>query len=294
MLLRLIGEDIVIATSLDPSAHAAMADRAQLEQVLMNLALNARDAMPSGGTLRIETCAAPTDRQRRMLPKEVGPGEYVMLNVSDTGIGIAPAIQPRVFEPFFTTKDPSKGSGLGLSTVYGIVKQSGGYIFLDSQPGQGASFTIYFPHAPASAPEASPAVVARNASLNGSETILLVEDEAGVRRLARQILERQGYRVLEASHGPHALEMAEQCAGRIHGLVTDVVMPGMGGRELAERLLEIRPDLRVLFMSGYTNDEIVRRGLADRSTAFIPKPFSPKAFVAAVRAALDAPARSGG
>jgi two-component system cell cycle sensor histidine kinase/response regulator CckA len=133
-----------------------------------------------------------------------------------------------------------------------------------------------------------------NASSNGSETILLVEDEAGVRRLARQILERQGYRVLEASHGPHALEMAEQCAGRIHGLVTDVVMPGMGGRELAERLLEIRPDLRVLFMSGYTNDEIVRRGLADRSTAFIPKPFSPKAFVAAVRAALDAPARSGG
>jgi NO-binding membrane sensor protein with MHYT domain/nitrogen-specific signal transduction histidine kinase/ActR/RegA family two-component response regulator len=291
MLMRLVGEDIVIAIRLDPSVPAAMADRGQLEQILMNLALNARAAMPAGGTLRIDTGAAQSHDLHQASREEIVPGEYVLLKVSDTGSGIDPVIQARVFEPFFTTKGPGEGSGLGLSTVYGIVKQSGGHVFVDSRPGEGASFTIYLRCAPADGPAAPAAVESWSAAPNGSETILLVEDEAGVRRLTRQILERHGYRVLEATHGVHGLEVADRHDGPIHGLVTDVVMPEMGGRELAERLLDVRPDVCVLFMSAYTNDEILRRGLVDPSMAFIPKPFSAKAFVAAVRASLDAPAR---
>ena len=289
MLQRLIGEDVIITTHFDTKPVVAMADRGQLEQILMNLAVNARDAMPSGGTLRIETRdTAPPLPPVATVP--IAPDPFVTLSISDTGVGIDPAIQSRLFEPFFTTKGPSRGTGLGLSTVYGIVKQSGGHVFVDSEPGQGSTFTVYLrravlpaedlpqPHVP-EAPEVTP----------GSETILVAEDEDGVRTLVRRVLERRGYEVLEACSGVEALDVAERHRGRIHLLLTDVVMPGMGGRELSARLTEQRPETRVLFMSGYTDDQTLRRGLFDPDVAFLAKPFSSQDLSAAVRAVLDPP-----
>ena len=289
MLQRLIGEDVIITTRFDAAPVVALADRGQLEQILMNLAVNARDAMPSGGTLRIETrdVAPPLPAVASI---RIDPEPFVVLTVSDTGVGIEPAIQSRLFEPFFTTKGPSRGTGLGLSTVYGIVKQSGGHIFVDSEPGKGSTFTIYLRRAVLPPGEVPRPRAPENAPApQGSETILLAEDEDGVRTLVRRVLERRGYAVLEAGSGAAALDVAERHAGRIDLLLTDVVMPGMGGRELSSRLLQQRPDTRVLFMSGYTDDQTLRRGLFDPEVAFLAKPFSSQDLAAAVRAVLDPP-----
>ena len=285
MLRRLIGEDITISTSL-AAAAPVLADRGQLEQILLNLAVNARDAMPRGGTIRIETSSVSVGEADRAADAAIAPGTYVMLAVIDTGVGIDPAIQHRVFEPFFTTKDATMGTGLGLSMVYGIVNQSGGFIRVESEPDRGAAFKVFLPSAPLPTVEAVP--VRGSAADEGvlSGTILLVEDEDAVRRLSRQILERHGYRVIEAPNGLDAVEVAERYNGPIDGLVTDVVMPDMGGRELVDRLLVQRPDLKVLFMSGYTDDDIIRRGLLNPSMAFLQKPFAAKALVAAVRNTL--------
>ncbi|MFZ5623891.1 MAG: ATP-binding protein, partial [Gemmatimonadota bacterium] len=248
------------------------ADRSQLEQVLLNLAVNARDAMPNGGVLRIET---------RNVRLPAGP--YISIVVSDTGHGISPELLPRIFEPFFTTKEVGKGTGLGLSTVYGIVTQSGGTIDVKSRPGEGARFVIHLPAVEDQVPAAVSTDPATKPS--GRETILLVEDEAVVRRLAHQVLERQGYRVLEAPSARDALDMAER-EGQIDLLVTDVVMPELSGRQLAEQLRARRPNLRVLYISGYAEDAVVRGASADQ-VEFLPKPFTPANLARAVRVALD-------
>jgi two-component system cell cycle sensor histidine kinase/response regulator CckA len=293
MLRRIIGEDVVIETRFDGPQVGAMADRGQLEQILLNLAVNARDAMPAGGTLRIETSTVARGLPAGASDGPIAPESFVMLTVSDSGVGIDPAIQARVFEPFFSTKEPSRGTGLGLSTVYGIVKQSGGHIFVESEPGKGSTFTIYLRRAalPAAVAEAQPVKVPA-AVRPGSETVLLVEDEDGVRKLARRILERQGYEVLEASGGVEALDLAEKHQEPIHLLLTDVVMPKMGGRQLSERLVERRPGTRVLFMSGYTDDQLLPHDRAGADVAFLPKPFDSKGLAAAVRAVLDAPTQA--
>ena len=288
MVRRLIGENVTVSTRLAPGAMIALADPGQLEQIIVNLAVNARDAMPQGGALWIETGAVVLDRPLRTGSIAVPAGAYVMLRMGDTGEGMDPATQSRVFEPFFTTKDPSKGTGLGLSTVYGIVKQAGGHVWLESESGKGSTFTIYLPQAAAGAvaeeppaPEQLPAIAPASA-----ESILLVEDEDGVRRLAHRVLVKHGYQVREATQGLEALAIASEPDIRIDILLTDVVMPRMGGRELALRLREQRPALKVLFMSGYTNDAILRHDLLDAGVAFLPKPFSAADLLAAVRAAI--------
>jgi signal transduction histidine kinase/ActR/RegA family two-component response regulator len=286
MLGRLIGEDIALLTTPTPGLGRVKADRGQIEQVIMNLAVNARDAMPQGGRLIVET--ADIDLDDEYVRRHVGarPGPHVMLAVSDTGTGIPHEIQPQIFEPFFTTKEQGKGTGLGLATVYGIVKQSGGYIEVDSEPGQGTTFRVYLPRL-----DAEPAPVDRSArpaaAAGGTETILLVEDEEGVRELARDILRASGYTVLEARNGPEALLLCERHQGPLDMLLTDVVMPRMSGRELAERLAPLRPDLSVLYMSGYTDDAVIRHGVLGAGTSFLQKPFTPAALVLHVRETLD-------
>ncbi|HEY8468590.1 MAG TPA: PAS domain S-box protein [Longimicrobiales bacterium] len=284
MLGRLIGEDIELSTRAEPGLGRVRADPGQIQQVILNLAVNARDAMPGGGVLSIELDNVEVDESMAGQHGGVQPaGRYVRLSVSDTGTGIPEEIKPHIFEPFFTTK--AKGTGLGLSTVYGIVKQSGGFIWVYSEPGQGTTFKIYLPRVDAAV---EPAVVAQEvAALSGDETILLVEDEAAVRALARQILERKGYRVITAQHGAEALQLARDSAEPVDLLLTDLVMPHMDGRELARQLAAIWPGLRVLFMSGYTGDAIVRRGLFDPDVAFIEKPFTPAALARKVRELLD-------
>ena len=286
MLGRLLGEDIALVTRLDPALGAVKADPGQLEQVIMNLAVNARDAMPGGGKLTIETANAELDDTyvREHFPAR--PGSYVMLAVSDTGTGMSDEVQSHLFEPFFTTKEKGKGTGLGLATVYGIVKQSGGYIWVYTEPGHGTTFKIYLPRvagAPAqraSGPKASPVGA-------GTETVLLAEDEAAVRAVARHALERQGYTVLEASSSEAALDLAERHSGRIHLLLTDVIMPGMNGRALALRLSELRPDLRVVYMSGYTEEAITRHGVLEPGLTYVQKPFTPEGLARKVREVLD-------
>jgi signal transduction histidine kinase/ActR/RegA family two-component response regulator len=286
MLGRLIGEDIALLTTPTPGLGRVKADRGQIEQVIMNLAVNARDAMPQGGRLIVET--ADIDLDDEYVRRHVGarPGPHVMLAVSDTGTGIPHEIQPQIFEPFFTTKEQGKGTGLGLATVYGIVKQSGGYIEVDSEPGQGTTFRVYLPRL-----DAEPAPVDRSArpaaAAGGTETILLVEDEEGVRELARDILRASGYTVLEARNGPEALLLCERHQGPLDMLLTDVVMPRMSGRELAERLAPLRPDLSVLYMSGYTDDAVIRHGVLGAGTAFLQKPFTPAILAQRVRETLD-------
>ncbi|MGH7315304.1 MAG: ATP-binding protein, partial [Candidatus Rokuibacteriota bacterium] len=286
MLGRLIGEDIALLTERAPALGRVKADRGQIEQVVMNLAVNARDAMPQGGRLILET--ANVDLDDDYVRRHVGarPGPHVMLAVSDTGTGIRREIQAQIFEPFFTTKEPGKGTGLGLATVYGIVKQSGGYIEVDSEPGRGTTFRIYLPRL-----DTATTTVDRStrpvAAAGGTETILLVEDEEGVRELARDILRASGYTVLEARNGPEALLLCERHQGPLDLLLTDVVMPRMSGRELAERLAPLRPDLSVLYMSGYTDDAIIRHGVLGAGTAFLQKPFTPAALVQRVRETLD-------
>jgi signal transduction histidine kinase/ActR/RegA family two-component response regulator len=286
MLARLIGEDIALVTTPGPDLGHVKADRGQIEQVVMNLAVNARDAMPQGGHLIIET--ENVDLDAEYVRRHVGarPGPHVMLAVSDSGVGIPREIQRHIFEPFFTTKEQGKGTGLGLATVYGIVKQSGGYIEVDSEPGRGTTFRIYLPRVDATAPAADRS--ARPiAAAGGTETILLVEDEEGVRELARDILRASGYTVIEARNGPEALLLCERHQGPLDLLLTDVVMPRMSGRELAERLAPLRPDLSVLYMSGYTDDAVIRHGVLGAGTPFLQKPFTPSALVSRVRETLD-------
>jgi PAS domain S-box-containing protein len=287
MLRRLIGEDVDLVTRLAPDLSRVMADAGQIEQVIMNLAVNARDAMPLGGRLTIETANVLFDAADARRPVSLTPGPYVMLKVRDTGYGIAPDVVPHIFEPFFTTKSPDKGTGLGLSTVYGIVKHSGGEVVVESAPESGATFRVYLPTVtPRRDGAESPArgVV----SARGSETLLLVEDEDDVRALASEILQSSGYTVLEARHGNDALAVSSCHPGRIDLLLTDVVMPQLGGPELAERLLRLRPDTRVLFMSGYTDDMIHRR-VASQGFPLLDKPFSPEALTRKVREALEPP-----
>jgi CheY-like chemotaxis protein len=289
MLGRVIGEDISLVTVLDPMLGRVRADPGQIEQVIMNLAVNARDAMPDGGRLTIETANVELDaaRARRHAGSSAGP--HVMLAVTDTGIGMPREVQAHLFEPFFTTKEPGKGTGLGLATVYGVVKQSGGYVHVYSEPGQGAAFQIYLPRVH-EAVETVEHETTLGESPRGTETILLVEDEEGVRELARDILRASGYTVLDAEHGGAALLTCERYAGAIHLLVTDVVMPQMSGRELAERLTQVRPDMQVLYISGYTDDAVVRHGVREADIAFLQKPFMPDVLARKVRDVLDRPA----
>jgi PAS domain S-box-containing protein len=287
MLSRLIGEDITLATRLDPAAGCVRADPAQLEQMVVNLAVNARDAMPLGGRLTLETGFVRLDESSARQQVGLRPGPHVRLTVRDTGVGMDGLIKTHLFEPFFTTKGPGKGTGLGLATVYGIVTQSGGAIRVDSEPGQGAAFTIDLPRVDAPADlRGDPATP--DAAPHGSETVLLVEDEPEVRGLARDILHQQGYTVLEAADGDEALELGRDHAGPIHLLVTDVVMPQMGGRELAARLQAGRHEIKVLYVSGYTDDAILHQGVSETGTAFLPKPFTASALAHKVREVLDA------
>ena len=287
MLRRLIGEDVDLLVTPGPRAGRVNADRAQLEQALMNLAVNARDAMPGGGTLGLETDhvrleAAPPDR-----PDALPPGPYAVLRVMDTGTGMDAATQARIFEPFFTTKEAGKGTGLGLSMVHGIVRQHGGAIHVRSVMGGGTTFEIYLPQVETAADTGAVDDAGTPPPATGQETILLVEDESDVRALAREVLERQGYTVLEASDGVQAVAVFEKEGKRIDLILTDVVMPRMSGREMVDRVRATRPDLRVLYMSGYTGDAIVRHGVLDASLLLLGKPFTPVALIAKVREVLD-------
>jgi two-component system cell cycle sensor histidine kinase/response regulator CckA len=286
MLRRLIGADIVLEISVQPGPWHVLADPGQLEQVLVNLVVNARDAMPRGGRISVATinCELKSDSAER--PNGVRPGSYVALEVRDTGVGIDPANHARVFEPFFTTKEPGKGTGLGLSTVYGIVQQSGGHVTVESAPGKGATFTVLLPRHLGGEPHPTSKLDRRRLP-GGTETLLLVEDEAAVRSSARRLLERQGYTVLEARHGADALRIVEESGRQIDLVVTDLVMPEMGGRELAERLRTHRPGLRVLFMSGYTEKVIASGGVMPPNTGFVEKPFTVEQLMRRLREILD-------
>ncbi len=288
MLRRLIGEDITIASQCSARGYV-VADPGQLEQVLVNLVVNARDAMPQGGLISIETKNVELDDNYTSEHAPVVPGHYVMLAVTDNGVGMNRETREHAFDPFFTTKEAGKGTGLGLATVYGIVKQSGGYVWIYSEPGQGTSVKLYFPEVSAAAafgPSAELQTAARS-SKRGSETILLVEDEEAVRGLACRILEKQGYRVIPAQHGRDAMDIATKEEGRIDLVLTDVVMPGMNGRGLVERLSGIRPSIKSLYMSGYTDDDIIRRGFLEPSKSFLQKPFTTEALLQTVRKVLD-------
>ncbi len=287
MLRRLIGEHVEVATALDPALSAVKGDPGQLEQVLLNLAINARDAMPEGGRLTIETTNVDVDESYSTSHSGlIQPGAYVLLSVSDTGIGMDEATRLRIFEPFFTTKEQGKGTGLGLSMVYGTVKQSGGFIWVYSEPDRGSVFKVYLPvtaETPRSARISGPA----SSVMRGEETILLVEDEEPVRVLARRLLEDAGYRVLEARQGAEALGIAEAFTDPIHLLLTDTVMPGIGGPELAGRLAAFHPEARALFMSGYAGDAVQRHGSLAGGGPFLQKPFTASILTGRVRDALD-------
>ncbi|MBV9773758.1 MAG: PAS domain S-box protein [Gemmatimonadetes bacterium] len=290
MLERLIGEDVDFAAELAPALGLVRADPGQVEQVLLNLVVNARDAMPHGGRLVVSTRLVEEDEAREHAEAE--PRRYVELAVRDTGEGMDPRVRERVFEPFFTTKEQGKGTGLGLSTVYGIIKQSGGFVRVESTPGEGSTFFVYLPWAQEDGtPWQGPGV---RALPRGSETVLLAEDEEPVRLLAQRVLERSGYVVLAAAGGAEALAVAAGHPGEIHLLLTDVVMPEMSGKDLARYLTGARPGVRVLYMSGYTEDETVRRGVSGLRTTFLEKPFTPDVLVRKVREVLDAVSGRGG
>jgi PAS domain S-box-containing protein len=286
MLRRLIGEHIELRVKLPPDVGEVKADSGQIEQVIMNLVVNARDAMPNGGWLTVETANASVDHGSSIPTVEARPGEYVMLSVSDTGVGMDAVTRSRIFEPFFTTKENGKGTGLGLSTVYGIVEQSDGFISADSEPGRGTTFRVYLPQVRERLSVAPPSHVPVEIH-RGSETVLVVEDEEIVRTFASTELRSVGYSVLEAQSAQEATRICQEHRGPIHLLLTDVVMPGLNGRELAERLALLRPDMRILYMSGHTDDAVFRHGLLDRSVAFLQKPFSLESLARKVRDTLS-------
>jgi two-component system cell cycle sensor histidine kinase/response regulator CckA len=285
MLRRVIGEDVHLAAQLQTNLGPVRADPGHLEQVLLNLCVNARDAMPRGGKLTVET------REVQLGDTHAGarPGKYVLLAVSDTGVGMTEEVRRHLFEPFFTTKEAGKGTGLGLATVHGIVKQSGGHIEVDSEVGVGTTIKVYLPRAAPPAGTGRSSIHGPEALPHGTERLLLVEDDEGVRALSRHILRSCGYTLLEAASGDEALRLARGIRGPIHLLVTDVVMPGLGGRELAERLLESHPGAKVLYLSGYTDDAVVRHGVREVGVQFLQKPYTPAALAQKVREVLDAP-----
>jgi two-component system cell cycle sensor histidine kinase/response regulator CckA len=290
LLRRLIGEHIELNAKLMADLWRTKADVVQIEQVLMNLAVNARDAMPEGGTLTVETSniELPRPHQREVFP--VVPGEYVLLVVSDSGCGMTPEVRARAFEPFFTTKELGKGTGLGLSTVYGIVKQSGGYIWIDSDAGAGTRVRICLPRATeVELPFEAPVRAPQPSVTKGSETLLLVEDEEGVRDLMREWLTDHGYHVLVASNGTEALALSEQYPDRIDVMVADVVMPQMGGPALAKRLLPLRPDMKVIYVSGYADEGLGDHRMLEATSAFLQKPFTLESLVRKLREILDVP-----
>ena len=288
MLQRLIGEDIKLVFSAGAELGAVRADPGQIEQIVLNLAVNSRDAMPDGGQLTIETANVLLDADYGRKHAGAAPGEYVMLAVSDTGTGMNAETLSHIFEPFFTTKELGKGTGLGLATVYGIVKQSGGYVWAYSEPARGATIKIYLPRVHEAVQSVEPAPVLLGVE-GGSETVLLAEDDPAVREVASAALAQKGYRVLRAPDGQTALLMAGAEPGEIAVVVTDLVMPGMTGREVAEALAAARPGIRVIYMSGYTDDAVVRHGVLEQGMEYLQKPFTPRALMLKVREVLDRP-----
>ena len=292
MLRRLIGEDISLSTHLDSDVALINADPGQLEQVLINLAVNARDAMPGGGALTITTDNAELSNEHGERHLGAAPGKYVMLAVTDTGSGMTRDVQQHLFEPFYTTKGPGKGTGLGLATVHGIVKQCGGDVYVYSELDHGTTFKVYFPRLANVADEIEILVENNPVASRGTETLLLAEDDESIRALGARVLGSLGYNVLVARTGREALRIVAEYKGTIDLIATDVVMPEMNGSQLVEKVLEARPEIRVLFMSGYTDDEVMRRGVIDGQTAFLQKPFTPDMLARKVREVLDAPLRA--
>jgi signal transduction histidine kinase/ActR/RegA family two-component response regulator len=286
MLRRVIGEDVELVTVLADNLGRVKGDSGQIEQILLNLAVNARDAMPSGGKLTIETANVTLDETFRQNPIGLKPGHYVMISMTDTGLGLTQKVKEQIFEPFFTTKEIGKGTGLGLSIVYGIVKQSGGDILVDSELGKGTTFRIYLPRVDEVVGEVEEKEV--SGLPRGNETILVVEDEEEVRKLTARILRKQGYNVLEASQGKEAFSLCEEQEGPIHLMVTDVLMPGLTGAELAKRFTQLYPEMKVLYMSGYTSDRFaIGHGNLEKGMEFIQKPFSIDRLAKKIREVLD-------
>jgi signal transduction histidine kinase/CheY-like chemotaxis protein len=288
MLKRILGEDVELTIRLQPGLGRIRADRGQIEQIVMNLVVNARDALPLGGKLTLQTADVHLDEAYAREHLGVTPGPHVMLAVSDNGVGMPPEIQSRIFEPFFTTKEHGKGTGLGLSIVFGVVKQCGGHIWLYSEVGHGTTFKLYFPRVDAAAESLAPNAHPAPVGAGGGETILLAEDQEQVRAVTASILRRAGYRVLDATGPLDALRVCDEHEGPIHLLLSDVIMPKMNGRELADRVRERHPGVKLLFMSGYTDDVILRHGVIDTMVSFIEKPLTPTRLLQKVRAVLDA------
>ncbi len=290
MIRRIIGEDIALTLRLEGELPRIKMDPSQLEQVILNLAVNARDAMPNGGELLIETGKVFFDSEVSEGGDRMCPGEYVLLAVSDNGVGMSPEVKEHLFEPFFTTKDFSRGTGLGLAMVHGIVKQAGGHILLESEPERGSTFKLYFPITTAEVAgdvkEAPGTVVTARI---GAETILVAEDEAVIRKLVGEVLQNAGYTVIQADGGESALAKAEAYNEPIHLLLTDVIMKHMGGSVLFSKIQKLRPGIRVMFMSGYTNDVVIRQGIQNGDFPFLQKPFSPTRLLERVRQVLDSP-----
>jgi len=284
LLERVLGEDVDLIIELDPSLGRVLTDQGQLEQVILNLAVNARDAMPDGGQLVLETSNVEVDETYLRQHVDLHPGSYVALAVTDNGIGMAAATLARIFEPFFTTKEVGRGTGLGLATAYGIVRQSNGHITVYSEPGHGTTFRVYLPKAEGNV---AATVAVETTTPSGTETVLLVEDDLNLRTLAHAILQQQGYIVLEAEDAADAIRIADQYAGSVHLLITDVVMPKMNGPAMARAIQEHRPDAKVLYMSGYTDEAIVRHGVLEPGTPFLQKPFTPGTLVRKIRQVLD-------